>query len=314
MLAERPASYGSLGSYRILRPLPSTASEVAADTQVFEAVSLAGPRIRVAIKHYRPAPPFDERSVGRAAMRARAACEAAQAIDHPAFPRMHEVIDGVYTVMDWVDGCALSEFAAHRRISESEAVSIGLQIAVACGVLSRALTLKFPDAPDMGHGDLHWENILIDDASGTPHVRIVDYDQIGLRLRGVAELQPGLIAQARAAGRDIVQSPEYILGSVRYMDTRADIFSLGAILYRLFSGRSPFRQPGGYVAKLQRFHEGGLRPDEDVCAFAAGDIANVRMRRLLTEMLSFDRTRWPRSMDEVADALRSIVLDEEERP
>jgi serine/threonine protein kinase len=286
---------------------------VEADTQVFEAVGLAGHRGRVAIKHYRPAPPFDEQSVSRAAMRARAACDVAQAVDHPAFPRIHEVIDGVYTVMDWADGCALSEFVARRRMSESEAVSIGLQIAVACGFLSKALARRFPDAPDMGHGDLHWENILIDDASGTPDVRIVDYDQVGLRLRGAAKWQPDLIAQARAADRDIVQSPEYILGSVRYMDSRADIFSLGAILYRLFSGRSPFRQSAGYVAKLQRFYEGDLRPDEDVCAFAVGDIANVKMRGLLTRMLSFDRTRRPRSMDEVADALRSIAFDEEGR-
>ena len=145
-------------------------------------------------------------------------------LNHPNIVRAFEtVIDGGdhYIVMDYIDGSDLGDFLRrYGRLPLNQTVRIGLELADA---LTRAHYLKIV------HRDLKPANVLIQ-ADGTP--KLTDF--------GVAYF----------AGRERVTDTAIALGTPQYMapemlrgeppDARADIWSLGVILFELLTGMHPF--------------------------------------------------------------------------
>ena len=103
------------------------------------------------------------------------------------------------------------------------------------------------------HRDIKPGNILLED--GVEHVKITDF---GLaRAADDASLtQSGFIA-----GTPMYMAPEQAQGET--LDQRADLFSLGSVLYAMCSGRPPFRA-ANTLAVLKRVAEDTPRPIREI--------------------------------------------------
>jgi len=94
------------------------------------------------------------------------------------------------------------------------------------------------------HRDLKSQNVLINSAN---QVKIIDFG-----LAHSAHLQ-GMTATGLIMGTPEYMAPEQVAG--RKVDERADIYSLGVILYELFTGRVPFTGDSAIAVGFRQMKE-----------------------------------------------------------
>lgn len=164
--------------------------------------------------------------------RFRTEAKAASGLAHPNICVIHEVGETEdnrpFLAMEYIDGQTLDAVVAQRRLPLRDVVSIGLQAAEA---------LEAAHAHGLVHRDIKPANLMLDRRG---HLKVLDF---GLAKRfGQDELSAVTTeAQTRTGmllGTPHYMSPEQALG--RELDTRTDIFSLGAVLYELVAGQRPF--------------------------------------------------------------------------
>lgn len=152
--------------------------------------------------------------------------EAAAALDHPNIVPVFEIDRerGLYFTMKWVDGGHLGRQVS--RLVNDPRASAWLMATVARAV---------HDAHRCGylHRDLKPANILID-AQGRPYVT-----DFGLARR--IGHDSGLTQTGVVLGTPSYMAPEQAGGHAKQAGKEADVYSLGAILYELLTGRPPFR-------------------------------------------------------------------------
>jgi hypothetical protein len=168
----------------------------------------------------------DEERVRRFEIEARAA----GALNHPNLLSIFDVgnSDGTpFIVSELLDGVTLRTHLERRRMSLRECVFVATQ-----------LTAGLTTAHQQGivHRDLKPDNIFI--TSGT-HVKILDF--------GLAKLfrsvQDETTARQETAAGTVLGTPGYMAPEQvrgRGVDHRADIFSFGAILFEMLTGRRAF--------------------------------------------------------------------------
>jgi Tol biopolymer transport system component len=148
--------------------------------------------------------------------------KAASALNHPNVCTIHDIQehDGLmFIVMEFVDGQTLRE--KRGTISFKQAIDIGIQIADG---------LAAAHEKGIVHRDIKPENIMI---RKDGLVQIMDF---GLaKLRGVSRLTK----EGSTLGTVGYMSPEQVQG--QDADHRSDIFSLGVLLYEIFTGQLPFK-------------------------------------------------------------------------
>jgi serine/threonine protein kinase len=164
--------------------------------------------------------------------------QAAAALSHPNIVSIFHVgqYDGSpYIVTEFLHGETLRERLRQGPLRLREALDLGVEIARGLGA-----------AHDAGivHRDLKPENIFL---TKDGRVKILDF--------GLAKLAPAQAASdddPTFTGRQQT-TPGQMLGTVGYMspeqvkgqiaDARSDIFSVGAVVYEMLTGRQPFRKP-----------------------------------------------------------------------
>ncbi|MFT5686871.1 MAG: hypothetical protein ACI8RZ_007828, partial [Myxococcota bacterium] len=166
---------------------------------------------------------------------------------HPNIVPVTEVIEAYGTpglVMALVKGPSL------RRLLAEHSLTLPQLDALASGILAGA---AFAHAHGVIHRDLKPANILIDRDAPQPTPRIADFGLARLLEDGESLTRTGL-----AMGTPGFMAPEQIR-SARRADARSDVFSLGAILYTMATGRPPFL--GGELdALLSAAEEGHYAP------------------------------------------------------
>jgi eukaryotic-like serine/threonine-protein kinase len=135
------------------------------------------------------------------------------------------VVDGhYYFVMEFVEGPTIKEFLdKHKIFEEKEATRITLAIAEA---------LKHANERGLIHRDIKPENVILT-KDGT--VKLAD---LGLA-RLTDDEKWGLAEAGMAIGTPYYISPEQVRGQTN-IDIRADIYSLGATLYHMVTGKVPY--------------------------------------------------------------------------
>jgi len=187
----------------------------------------------VAIKVLRPE--LAEAGVGRERFR-REARIAAQ-LSHPGIVPLHtfgEVGGLWYFVMGYVRGPSLAE---RLRLEGSMSFDDARRV---LGELAEALECAHRSG--VVHRDIKPANVLLDADSG--RAVLADFGIAQLR-----EPDDDLTASGMAIGTPQYMSPEQVLGE-RTVDERSDIYSLGALGYRVLSGREPF--DGQHATQVMR--------------------------------------------------------------
>ena len=151
---------------------------------------------------------------------------AAAGLSHPGVVQVYDFgAEGSlhYIVMELVPRGSLAELLRKRRLRPDEALRLALRVAEA---------LEAAHARGLVHRDVKPSNILLD-AQGRP--KLADF---GLaRSAGDAER---LTATGDILGTAWYMAPEQAFGGPEDVDARADVYSLGAVLYEMLTGRPPF--------------------------------------------------------------------------
>ena len=191
-----------------------------------------------------------------------------------------------YFAMEYIRGKDLGRILEEKRIIPvEEALSITAQVAGALGEAG---------ARGMVHRDLKPSNIMVDE---TGRVRVTDFGVAHLESSGTQLTRTGLFL-----GTPEFASPEQARGGT--LDVRSDIYSLGAVLYRMLSGRPPFTGESP-IAVVVKVATEPVTPIGEVNPSVPEPI-----RRLIDKMMAKDvqeRCQTPEELVEAIDRCRSSL-------
>ncbi len=218
-----------VGRYRILRPLGRGAMGTVylADDPVIGR--------RIALKVLKLDMPGAEGSADRLRSRFQTEVKSAGILSHPHIVTVYDAIEetndgGLCIAMEYVEGTTLSDILRRPEpIGTDVALDLGAQIADA---------LAYAHGKGVIHRDIKPANVIVTPSGQT---KITDF--------GIAHLiDVALSDDLRFLGTPSYMAPERIEG--REIDERADLFSLGVVLYQLVTRHMPFQ--GSSVADLTR--------------------------------------------------------------
>lgn len=144
-----------------------------------------------------------------------------------------------FLVMELARGVPLSKYCREVRATLEERIELVLRI-------SRAVHHAHTEG--IVHRDLKPDNILVDKGDDGPTIKIIDFG-IAKVLDGHESIASGMTAMDQFIGTPGYLSPEQARGSD--VDARADVFSLGAILFQLICGNTPINR---YDTPFQDVH------------------------------------------------------------
>ncbi|GJJ13769.1 hypothetical protein Clacol_008025 [Clathrus columnatus] len=149
-------------------------------------------------------------------------------MEHPNIMRLYDVWEGkgnLYLILEWIEGGELFDLIVDRGcLPHAQALTYFKQLIYG---------LSYCHAFSIAHRDLKPENILIH-GSNSHYVKIADW--------GMAAFQTPYAHLETSCGSPHYASPEVIRGE-QYDGAKADIWSVGVVLYALLAGRLPFDDP-----------------------------------------------------------------------
>ena len=161
----------------------------------------------------------------------------------------HENIIRIYDFITFGKSYAISMeyFKSHSlsaEIKKRKVIDIPRNIKV---IIDVCKGLAVAHAADVVHRDIKPANILVNDDDV---VKIVDFGLAAAAIQGDSRMtKSGILV-----GTPTYMAPEQVRG--RAIDTRTDIYSLGIVMYELFTGRPPYKGDD-HMATLFKHVEGG---------------------------------------------------------
>jgi serine/threonine-protein kinase len=211
-----------------------------------------------------------------------------QSVSHPhLIPILYASVQQSprFVVMPWLEGATLEQrLAAGQRIDLPQVLWIARQMAEALDALHQAGWM---------HGDVKPSNIML---SPDGHATLLD---LGFARRWD---ETGSAVDRCVLGTFHYIAPEFLTSAIR-ADIRSDIYSLGAVLYRILAGRLPFA--GDDLADLASQHKQSLPPElRRIAPHLPAGVA-----RLIHQMLSKDPLRRPQNPRELIEILARLEIE-----
>src|ERR1700712_3108666 len=212
-------------------------------------------------------------------------------LNHPNVVQLYEAFSDAqvpYLVMECVPGVTLREFCRPDKLLPLEqVVEIGFKCAMALGYVYRQGLI---------HRDVKPANLLVTLNNGTiTDVKISDFGSV-LNLASD-------VTQIYRVGSLAYMSPEQLDGGT--LDCRADMYSLGAVLYHLIAGRPPFDAQVQSAMMHQIYH---VKPGP---LGLLRDGVSAGLNDMIQRALAKDPTQRYANWEEFAAALSSLITNQQ---
>jgi eukaryotic-like serine/threonine-protein kinase len=194
-------------------------------------------------------------------------------------------IQGNYAIsMEYFPSHTLGgEIINEKPVDLKRAVKFGIDIATGMAVAHQA---------GIVHRDLKPANVLIDNEL---LLKIVDFGVAAAQSQGDTQLtKTGYVI-----GSPKYMAPEQILG--KKVDERADIYSLGVIMYEMFAGVPPYSR-GDHMSVMYQHVQGKARQPIEINKALPLELNNLVMR-----CMSLDKAKRAQSMDELRLSLEKFL-------
>jgi serine/threonine protein kinase len=205
-------------------------------------------------------------------------------LSHPNLPHIHFIgrAQGrLFFAMEWIDGETLDSLARRGRVPVGRILDIGRQVAAGLAAAHRAGII---------HRDIKPANIM-------------------LTREGVAKILDFGVARSLAFGAETTVAGAFI-GTAYYaspeqasgqkLEPRSDVYSLGATLYELLSGKPPFEGDSALAVLTARL----MMPPPELPADLECD---PQVRRVIRAMMARDPAGRPESADEVVRLIDEVM-------
>jgi eukaryotic-like serine/threonine-protein kinase len=232
-----------IGPYRLVRRLGEGGMGV-----VYEAHQTQPIRRLVALKIIKPG--MDSRDI---IARFESERQALALMDHPNIARVLDAgatsTGRPYFVMELVDGVPINRYADGRHLSIQDRLQLFIPV---CEAIQHA------HQKGIIHRDIKPSNILVAQRDGKPVPKVIDFG-IAKALGQQLNVETPFTQFGTVVGTLEYMSPEQADPITHDIDTRADIYSLGAVLYELLTGARPLDRDQlaqlTYVELLQRIRD-----------------------------------------------------------